>query len=113
MTRSIGALALLALAVMPAQQASAQNALGGAIVGGAAGALIGGAVTGRAGGAIAGGIIGGVVGATIAAQAERRNNYYWYNGRCYAAVQGGYVLVDGSVGRAKGRRARGWARRDR
>jgi hypothetical protein len=44
-------------------------------------------------GAIAGGIIGGVVGASIAAQAERRNNYYWYNGRCYAAVQGGYVLV--------------------
>jgi outer membrane lipoprotein SlyB len=94
MTRLIGALALLALAtITPAQQASAQNALGGAIVGGAAGALIGGAVTGRAGGAIAGGIIGGVVGATIAAQAERRNNYYWYNGRCYAAVQGGYVLV--------------------
>jgi uncharacterized membrane protein len=94
MIRSIGALALLVLATIPAQQASAQQStLGGAIVGGAAGALIGGAVTGRAGGAIAGGIIGGVVGASIGAQAERRNNYYWYNGRCYAAVQGGYVLV--------------------
>ena len=92
MTRSIGALALLALVMMPAQQASAQNVLGGAIVGGAAGALIGGAAGGR-NGAIAGGIIGGVVGASIAAQAERRNNYYWYNGRCYAAAQGGYVLV--------------------
>lgn len=93
MTRSIGAFALLALAaIMPAQQASAQNVLGGAIVGGAAGALIGGAAGGR-NGAIAGGIVGGVLGASIAAQAERRNNYYWYNGRCYAAVQGGYVLV--------------------
>jgi outer membrane lipoprotein SlyB len=89
MTRCIGALLLAMAAMMPAQQASAQNALGGAIVGGAAGALIGGAATGRAGGAIA----GGVVGASIGAQAERRNNYYWYNGRCYAAVQGGYVLV--------------------
>jgi uncharacterized membrane protein len=94
MTRFIGAFALLALAaLMPAQQASAQNALGGAIVGGAAGAIIGGAATGRAGGAIAGGIIGGAVGAAIGAQADRRNNYYWYNGRCYAAVRGGYVLV--------------------
>jgi hypothetical protein len=94
MTRSIAAFALLALAsIMPAEPASAQNALGGAIVGGGAGALIGGAVTGRAGGAIAGGIIGGAVGAAIGAQAERRNAYYWYNGRCYAAVQGGYVLV--------------------
>jgi len=93
MTRSIAALALLALAtIVPAQQAAAQNVLGGAIVGGAAGALIGGAAGGR-NGAIAGGVIGGVVGASIAAQAERRNNYYWYNGRCYAAVQGGYVLV--------------------
>jgi hypothetical protein len=93
MTRFIGALLLAVAAIMPAQQASAQNALGGAIVGGAAGALIGGAATGRAGGAIAGGIIGGAVGAAIGAQADRRNNYYWYSGRCYAAVQGGYVLV--------------------
>ena len=94
MTRSIGAFALLALAIMSAEPASAQQStLGGAIVGGAAGALIGGAVTGRAGGAIAGGIIGGALGAAIGAQAERRNAYYWYNGRCYAAVQGGYVLV--------------------
>ena len=49
MMRSIGAAALLALAtVMPVQQASAQDPLAGAILGGAAGAILGGAITGQA-----------------------------------------------------------------
>jgi uncharacterized protein YcfJ len=79
--------------MMPMQQASAQDALGGALLGGAAGAIIGGAATGRAGGAIAGGIIGGAAGAMIGAEAERRRSYYWWHGQCYQRVQQGYVLV--------------------
>lgn len=94
MIRTIGAGALLAIAtLMPLQQASAQDALGGALLGGAAGAIIGGAATGRAGGAIAGGIIGGAAGAMIGAESERRRSYYWWRGECYRRVQGGYQLV--------------------
>ena len=45
MKRMLGAGVLLALAtVMPAQQAAAQDPIGGAIVGGALGGIIGGAV---------------------------------------------------------------------
>ena len=41
----------------PMHTAAAQdNTVGGALLGGAAGAIIGGAATGRAGGAVAGGI---------------------------------------------------------
>ena len=52
MTRSIAALALLALAtIVPAQQAAAQNVLGGAIVG----ALIGGKKGAAIGATVGGG----------------------------------------------------------
>src|ERR1700758_168140 len=51
MMRSLGAGVLLALsALLPAQQAAAQDPLAGAIVGGALGGIIGGAAQRRAGG---------------------------------------------------------------
>jgi len=84
MKRIVAAASLLALATTVAPQpAAAQDVLGGALLGGAAGAVIGGAATGRAGGAIAGGIIGAAAGAAIAGSMQpRRRGYYWYEGRC-------------------------------
>jgi outer membrane lipoprotein SlyB len=97
MTRIVTAAMLLVLATtaVPVQPASAQDAIGGAILGGAAGAIIGGAATGRAGGAIAGGIIGAAAGAAIAGSMEhRRAGYYWYEGRCWLRrADGSYVRV--------------------
>ena len=96
MLRTLGATALLALSLaMPAQQATAQEALGGAIFGGAAGAILGGALGGR-GGAIAGGIIGGTMGAAIGAEGERRRGgYYWHRGGCYIQRgDGAWMAVD-------------------
>ena len=91
--------AALALAVVmtciPPQPAAAQDALGGALLGGAAGAIIGGAATGRAGGAVAGGIIGAAAGAAIGASMEpRRAGYYWYQDGCWLQRRdGSYVRV--------------------
>ena len=66
MMRTFGAAALLALAtVMPVQEAKAQDALGGAILGGAAGAILGGAITGRGSGAAAGALVGAATGAIL------------------------------------------------
>jgi uncharacterized protein YcfJ len=94
MIRTLGAAALVSLiAIAPPEPATAQEALGGALLGGAAGALIGGAATGRAGGALVGGLIGGATGALIGAEAERRKSYYWWHGRCYRAVAGGYQPI--------------------
>jgi outer membrane lipoprotein SlyB len=93
MVRHIAGISLLTLAALAPQQAHAQDALGGALIGGAVGGIIGGAATGRAGGAVAGAIIGGVAGAAIGAEAERRRGYYWHRGNCYRRVQGGYALV--------------------
>lgn len=94
MFRTLGAAALIsAAAMLPPAPAAAQDGLAGALLGSAAGALIGGAATGRAGGAIAGGIIGGAAGAIIGSRAERRNDFYWYEGRCYRAVYDGYEWV--------------------
>ncbi|MFZ0424025.1 MAG: hypothetical protein WAL80_14205 [Xanthobacteraceae bacterium] len=94
MTRILAAGAFLALAaLMPAQQASAQNnVLGGAIVGGAVGGIIGGAVGHGAGGAVAGAVIGATAGAAIAAEAERRHGgcYYRYPNGSWLQVQPGY-----------------------
>ena len=59
MSRTLGALAFLALAIAaPVQQAAAQdpNPLGGALLGGAAGAIIGGVAGGGKGAAIGAGI---------------------------------------------------------
>jgi len=76
--------ALLALAlVMPAHEAMAQDTLGGALFGGAAGAIVGGALGGGRGAAI-GAVIGAGTGAAVAAEGERRRNgYYYYRNGCY------------------------------
>lgn len=96
MKRVVTAAGLLALATTLAPQpAAAQDPLGGALLGGAAGAIIGGAATGRAGGAIAGGIIGAAAGAAIAGSMQpRRRGYYWYEGRCWLRRgDGSYIRV--------------------
>src|SRR5437868_1610232 len=95
MIRTVAATSLLTLAcAIPLQQAAAQDAVGGAIFGGAAGALLGGAIGGR-GGAVAGAIIGGTTGAAIAAEGQRRRDgYYWYRNGCYMQrPDGAYVVV--------------------
>jgi hypothetical protein len=81
--------------VIPMQPAAAQDALGGALLGGAAGAIIGGAATGRAGGAVAGGIIGAAAGAAIGSSMEpRRAGYYWYQDGCWLRRRdGSYARV--------------------
>jgi hypothetical protein len=91
MKATIGAGIFLALAaLMPAAPVAAQDPIGGAIVGGAMGGIIGGAL-GRGPGAVAGAVIGATAGAAIAAEAQRRNNgYYWWHGGCY------YRYPDGS-----------------
>jgi uncharacterized protein YcfJ len=87
MVRTLGATALLVLAVLavlPGQQAAAQNPIGGAILGGALGGIVGGAVSrGNPGGIIAGAAIGAATGAIIANEAQRQNGYYWWHGGCY------------------------------
>jgi outer membrane lipoprotein SlyB len=85
MMRTLAAGAFLALAaLMSAQQAAAQDPLGGAILGGALGGIIGGAAGRGAGGVIAGAAIGAATGAIIASEAERRNGgYFWWHRGCY------------------------------
>ena len=85
---------LLAVAMlMPAQSAQAQDPLGGAILGGGLGAIIGGAAGGGRGAAI-GAIIGATTGAAIAAQGERRGDYWYYDRGCYMQQpDGSYVVV--------------------
>jgi hypothetical protein len=86
---------MLTMALTPPQHAKAQDALGGALLGGAAGAIVGGAATGRPGGAVAGGIIGAAAGAAIASQGQPRpGGYYYYQNGCYMrARDGGWVGV--------------------
>src|SRR5713226_2059382 len=79
--KMIGKLALtafLALAIcVPGKPAAAQNnTLGGAIVGGAAGAILGGAVGGGRGAAV-GAILGAGTGAAIASQGDPRPGGYY------------------------------------
>jgi hypothetical protein len=84
MLKRFGTAALLALAfAMPAHEAFAQDTLGGALFGGAAGAIVGGALGGGRGVAI-GAVIGAGTGAAIASEGERRRNgYYYYRDGCY------------------------------
>jgi hypothetical protein len=95
MSRMIASAALLTLAMtLSLQQASAQDVLGGALLGGAAGAIIGGAATGRAGGAAIGAAIGATTGALIASEGQRRRaGGYWYRGRCYIEDRGNWYQV--------------------
>ncbi len=53
-----------------------QNAAGGALLGGATGALLGAAVTGRPGGALVGGAIGAAGGAMIGSASTPPPGYY-------------------------------------
>jgi len=84
MMRSLGAAIFFALAaLLPAQQAAAQDPLAGAIVGGTVGGIVGGAL-GRGPGAVAGAAIGATTGAVIAAEAQPRpGGYFWWRGGCY------------------------------
>ena len=93
MIRTLGIAALLGLAMaMPAQEAAAQNTLGGALLGGAAGAIVGGAVGGGRGAAI-GAVIGAGTGAAIASEGDRRRGgYYWYQDGCYILRGDGYWM---------------------
>src|SRR5437763_6032689 len=76
---------LVALAVCaPLQEAAAQEStLGGALFGGAAGAIVGGALGGGRGAAV-GAIVGAGTGAAIGAQGEPRpGGYRYYQNGCY------------------------------
>lgn len=76
--------------VMPIQEAAAQDAFGGAIIGGTLGAIIGGGVTGRGSGAVAGALIGATTGAIIASEgSRRRGGYRYWRGACYVQDRGG------------------------
>jgi hypothetical protein len=95
MYRSFGAAAFLAFAIAaPVQQAAAQNVLGGALLGGAAGAVIGGVAGGGKGAAI-GAIVGAGTGALIASQGQPRpGGYRYYESACYQQrPDGAWVVV--------------------
>ena len=95
MYRSLGAVALLMIAIAaPVQDAAAQDPVGGAILGGAAGAILGGALDGGRGAAI-GAIVGGATGAAIAAQGQPRpGGYRYYQQGCYQQRgDGAWVVV--------------------
>ncbi len=96
MHRGFAAVALITVTLgLPLHNAKAQDAVGGALLGGAAGAIIGGAATGKAGGAVAGGVIGAATGAAIASQGQARpGGYYYYQDGCYRRrPNGAWVAV--------------------
>jgi hypothetical protein len=75
------------------QEAAAQDPVGGAIVGGATGAIIGGVLGGGRGAAI-GAIIGGATGAAIGAEGEPRpGGYRYYQDACYQQQPDGAWLA--------------------
>src|SRR5436309_7593002 len=78
----------------PVQDAAAQDPVGGAILGGAAGAILGGALGGGRGAAV-GAIVGGATGAAIAAQGQPRpGGYRYYQQGCYQQRgDGAWVVV--------------------
>ena len=95
MYRSLGAAALIAtVMIAPVRDAAAQDPLGGAIIGGAAGAILGGAFDGGRG-AVLGAIVGGATGAAIAAQGQARpGGYHYYEHACYQQRgDGAWVVV--------------------
>jgi uncharacterized protein YcfJ len=96
MIRTLGiATALVFSLATPAQQAFAQDTLGGAILGGVGGAIVGGAIGGGRGAAI-GAVVGAGTGAAIASEGERRRNgYYYYRNGCYfQRPDGGWYPAD-------------------
>jgi hypothetical protein len=97
MIKMFGAASLVVAALAaPLNDAAAQDVLGGALLGGAAGAIIGGAVGGGRGAAI-GAVIGSGTGAIIAAEGQRRGAYWYHNNGCYAQrPDGSFVAVSPS-----------------
>jgi hypothetical protein len=95
MFRGLAVAALLAIAgTAPLQNSAAQDAVGGAILGGAAGAILGGALDGGRGAAV-GAIVGGATGAAIAAQGQPQpGGYHYYGQGCYQdRGDGAWVVV--------------------
>jgi hypothetical protein len=93
MYRALGAAALAIAIAAPLQDSAAQDALGGAIIGGAAGAILGGALDGGRGAAI-GAIVGGATGAAIASQGQARpGGYRYYQQACYQQREDGAWVV--------------------
>jgi WXXGXW repeat (2 copies) len=94
MIRAVGISAFVAIALaVPMQEAAAQDPVGGAIVGGATGAIIGGVLGGGRGAAI-GPIIGGATGAAIGAEGEPRpGGYRYYQDACYQQQPDGAWLA--------------------
>jgi hypothetical protein len=93
MYRALGAAALAIAIAAPLQDSAAQDALGGAIIGGAAGAILGGALDGGRGAAI-GAIVGGATGAAIASQGQARpGGYRYYQQACYQQRDDGAWVV--------------------
>src|SRR6516165_9813828 len=92
--RALGSSACLVIALaMPMQEAAAQDPVGGAIVGGATGAIIGGVLGGGRGAAI-GAIIGGATGLAIGAEGEPRpGGYRYYQDACYQQQPDGAWLA--------------------
>jgi hypothetical protein len=90
----LGAAAVVAAVIaMPVQQAQAQDVLGGALFGGAAGAILGGALGGGQGAAI-GAVLGAGTGAIIASEGQRRaNGYYYHRNGCYLQRPDGAWVV--------------------
>jgi hypothetical protein len=96
MLRRLGIAACFAVAIaVPVHDAVAQDAVGGAIIGGVGGAILGGALGGGRGAAI-GAVVGAGTGAAIASEGERRRSgYYAYQRGCYMQrPDGRYVPVD-------------------
>ncbi|MBW7961628.1 hypothetical protein [Bradyrhizobium sp. BR 10261] len=96
MLRRLGIAVCFSVAfAIPAHDALAQDAVGGAIIGGVGGAILGGALGGGRGAAI-GAVVGAGTGAAIAAEGERRRSgYYAYQRGCYMQrADGRYVPVD-------------------
>lgn len=95
MYRALGAAALLTIVIAtPMQDAAAQDPVGGAILGGAAGAILGGALGGGRGAAV-GVIVGGSTGAIIGVQGQPRpGGYRYYQNGCYLQRgDGAWVVV--------------------
>jgi hypothetical protein len=93
MYRAFGAAALAIAIAAPLQDSAAQDAVGGAIIGGAAGAILGGALDGGRGAAI-GAIVGGATGAAVASQGQARpGGYRYYQQTCYQQRGDGVWVV--------------------
>ena len=92
---SFAVAACLAVVMAMPHEAAAQDAIGGAILGGVGGAIVGGAIGGGRGAAI-GAVVGAGTGAAIASEGERRRSgYYAYQRGCYMQRRdGSYVPVD-------------------